>query len=566
MTSDAPMLPGISVQRLSDEFGSDHIRLTFPRTGNRGMGEVIEPLSVLGQYQALKSTLLRRGYKLPAGVSGQRLVEELQALLPDEPKPLFTRTGWLEHGGRMGFAFPDKVVGKLGAELLVDDNVRTYSVSSGGTSGKLSHWQQSVARTALKSRVASLAIMTAFASPLLRYSGLSESFTLNIAGESSSGKSTAVAAAISVWGHPKNCLSWDSTDGAITDLAVANSGLGLFLDDIEKSVGDLDAKVQRVRNMIHKIVSGTTRTHMAYAERDPLLKTRRYECIAFCSSPDTIEKFSRDARKPLLPSDRVRFLEIKVPVGDAGGIFAVPACGERSADSRALAKLLKDSAETHFGKAGRKWIRYLVGQEEKLKSVVASLSDEFLRRLGSHVKAIEGRIADKFALVFAAGVLASRAGILPWNEETISDITLQSYRDAISAGFPDRFDTDEAMLRLRALVLDTERVRRTSKQLNALGKGQRDGYITRGRLNLRREAFEEALAGPATGRAPPKVDLDHLYLRLQASGALMKGYGGRTQDVWIAGSKQKRLVFDMRALSREFRASRVALSLPAIGN
>lgn len=566
MATNSQMLPGMSIQRLSDEDGHDHIRLTFPRTGERGRGELLQSIAILGQPTALRSALWTKGYKVPTSMTATQIAHEVEAQLPDVARPLFTKSGWVEHGAGTAFAFPDKLVGPIDAEVIVGDSVKAHSIARGGQAGSLSDWQTTVAAIALRSQVACLAIMTALASPLLRYSGLTESFTLNIAGESSSGKSTAVAAAISVWGSPKNCLNWDVTDGGLGNILVANSGLGLFLDDVEKQSGDLDARIERVRQVIHKIVAGRTRTYATMAERDSALRSQQYECIAFCSSPVTIEKFSRNARKPLLKSDRVRFLEVEVPSGDDGGIFATPAKGRAAPNSRELATQLKLAAETNYGKAGRKWIRYLVKHAVQLPQHVASYSEQFLDEVGKDVAAVEGRIADKFALVFSAGMIAQQSGILPWDTETIKRIALRGYRDAISAGFPDRFDADRALLRVKELLMDRHRLHRPSRKLNQLRKGSRDGYVVDGHLYLRSDVFEQTLRDPRTGLLPSASDLDHLYEDLAAAGCLLAGHGNRTRNVWIAGAKQRRLVFNLAKLSKEFRRRRRTLGLPEFGN
>ncbi len=255
--------------------------------------------------------------------------------------------------------------------------------------------------------------------------------------------------------------------------------------------------------------------------------------------------------------DRARLLELQVPPGEEGGIFANPLTGATPKNSKDLADKLGTAARAYFGKAGRKWIAFLVKNQSMLEARVASLSREFSVWASPGATGVEARILSKFSLIYAAGVLAKEAGVLPWTELQIQKVTHRGFRDAMSTAFGRRFDPDDALIHLRTL-LQSSRFKRPKKALSELKSGDRDGYVAEGRLYLKLEKFGQLLREGQPANLPTKTDIHRLLARLDGCGAVERASSGdMTKDVRIASkTNTKWLVLKLSELSAEIASTR----------
>ncbi|MEO1731440.1 MAG: DUF927 domain-containing protein, partial [Pseudomonadota bacterium] len=105
------------------------------------------------------------------------------------------------------------------------------------TTGSLEHWQNEIARFAVGNSRLVLSISSALVGPSLPLLG-EEGGGLHFRGGSSIGKSTALIAAVSVWGPPELMRQWRSTANALEGVCVLHNETFLALDEI----GQLDPK------------------------------------------------------------------------------------------------------------------------------------------------------------------------------------------------------------------------------------------------------------------------------------------------------------------------------------
>jgi uncharacterized protein (DUF927 family) len=107
----------------------------------------------------------------------------------------------------------------------------------------------------------------------------------------------------------------------------------------------------------------------------------------------------------------VRVLDIPAETGPHG-LFEHLAS---FASAGALADYLRAAAAQHYGSAGRAWLRHLAADPERFASDAREVVRAFL---AAHVpKGAVGQVrraAGRFALIAAAGELATACGVLPW--------------------------------------------------------------------------------------------------------------------------------------------------------
>ncbi|MEO5347130.1 MAG: DUF927 domain-containing protein, partial [Magnetococcus sp. YQC-9] len=178
----------------------------------------LAPATLLaGDGADLRGNLLSKGLGLSTSRKARDLLADyLQRARPDAVARCVERVGW--HGG--AFVLPDRTIGENYERVLL----QTGDAEQSGfeQSGTLEDWQREVAaRCAGNSRLV-FAVSAAFAAPLLDLAG-AESGGFHLVGQSSNGKTTSLAAAVSVWGGPGRLQRWRATSNGLEGLAALHN-------------------------------------------------------------------------------------------------------------------------------------------------------------------------------------------------------------------------------------------------------------------------------------------------------------------------------------------------------
>nr|WP_224741953.1 DUF927 domain-containing protein [Bradyrhizobium sp. 2S1] len=141
------------------------------------------------------------------------------------------RVGWHSNS----FVMPDDCFGVDRRDTLLLQSVTAHEHSF-RQSGTLASWQQNVTRYASGNKRLVLAISAAFAGPLVGPCS-AEGGGLHFEGASSTGKSTALHVAGSVWGGGDAngyVRSWRATANGLEGVALAHSDTLLCLDELSQ--------------------------------------------------------------------------------------------------------------------------------------------------------------------------------------------------------------------------------------------------------------------------------------------------------------------------------------------
>jgi len=149
-----------------------------------------------GEYRAM---LLNMGLRIATSPRARNLLTQyIQSRQPEELALCTDKTGW--HG--RAFVLPHETVGGDGERIVFQTDSameNTFRVR-----GTLEQWRERVAALCAGNSRLVFAVACAFAGPLLRPAGV-ESGGFHLRGDSSSGKTTALKVAASVWGGPATC-------------------------------------------------------------------------------------------------------------------------------------------------------------------------------------------------------------------------------------------------------------------------------------------------------------------------------------------------------------------------
>ncbi len=274
------------------------------------------------------------------------------------------------------------------------------------------------------------AISQPFAGPLMEPA--EEPFVAtHLIGGSSSGKSTVLEAAASVWGRPDArdmVRSWRSTDNALEGIAgAANDGF-LALDEMGQVSADiLAASLYMLANGAGKARANTDGTTRA---------VRSWRACVFSTGERAPEAIIRTARRaPDNPAGLdVRMICIPADAGKGMGVFE-ELHGWPS--PQAFADALKSAAARCHGTAGRAWLEWLTRRRDptgrfdaELRRDVAALAAD-ITPAGADGQV--ARVVAKAALVGVAGERAIAAGILPWPAGTAEAAVRRCMKDWLAA-------------------------------------------------------------------------------------------------------------------------------------
>ena len=307
------------------------------------------------------------------------------------------RTGW--HGNV--FVMPNRTIGEADERILYQSSISAPSAFK--QRGKLADWQQHIAAPSVGNSRLVFAISAAFASPLLHITGM-ESGGLHYRGDSSTGKTTALRVAASVWGGVDYLQRWRATDNGLEALASQHSDCLLVLDELSqvdpKAAGEV---AYMLANGSGKVRSGRTGAMAAVAN---------WRLLFLSSGEAGLSEHMALAGKKPKAGQEIRLLDIPADAGAGLGLFDTLHAVTSGA---ALSKQLNEVCGKYYGVPAIAFIEKVVAHVELLPDMIKKAQKEFiLTQLNREAGGQANRAAMHFALVAAAGELATLWGITGW--------------------------------------------------------------------------------------------------------------------------------------------------------
>ncbi len=330
-----------------------------------------------------------------------RLADFLSKVEVDGRALAADRPGW--QGGR--FVLPHIIHGETADERVVFQGERaapgTYDAK-----GTLAGWQRDIAARAVGNSRLVVALSAAFVGPVLALVD-GEGGGLHFVGDSSTGKTTALRAAASVWGPPiKRVLSWRATANGLEGVATAHSETFLCLDEL----GQIDGR--EAGAAAYMLANGQGKARMRAAGGLRPLPTWR---VMFLSTGETgLAAHAAAAGKTTAAGMEVRILELPADAGAGLGMWeALHGLG----DGKALSEALNDAAGREHGTAAPAFLSALVADPDAARQSARAIMARFeAANVPANASGMARRAGRRFALIAAAGELARAAGVVPWPE------------------------------------------------------------------------------------------------------------------------------------------------------
>ena len=352
-------------------------------------------------------------------------------------------TGWHtvrvnDQDGKV-FVLPNRTIGSTGDESVVLQT-KAYSPSTITVSGTLESWQREVAALAVGNSRIVLSLSGAFAAPLLGPLG-KESGGLHFNAVSSSGKTTTLHVASSVWGLPVE--RWRTTDNALETTAERHNDLLLCLDELSQ----LDPR--KVVDTMYMIANGVGKQRSDTSGNIQPQKEWQtfFESTGELSPSDQAEIAGRNTTGGV----EVRVIDLDADAGAGMGIFEYIHGANSPA---AFADQLKRLSGLHCGTAGPAFVEYVVNNEEQVRRDVEKYRDEFFKKYvpALHSSGEIPRVADRFALIGAAGEVATKAGITGWKPGEAMEAAGKCFQAWLGRRSVRSSDMDKAVEQVRNAI------------------------------------------------------------------------------------------------------------------
>lgn len=380
----------------------------------RGYGRLLEWQDSAGRVRRwampVRSLAMRNGEEvfaalLDAGLPfielghKRKLAAYLMACQPERRITCVERTGW--HG--RAYVLPQGSMGPDADGVILQ--TAGYAANDFTERGTLAEWQQGVAGLAVGNSRLCFALSLAFAAPLLSLVGM-EGGGFHLKGESTDGKTTIMKAAASVYGNPdRYSQTWRATGNAIEGIASRRNDALLCLDEL----GELDGR--EAGQVAYMLANGQGKGR---SKQDGELRERKAWRLLFLSTGElSLEDHAASAGQRTQAGMEVRTIQIPSDTGHHGAFEWLHGMD----GGRTFADTLKAHCDHQHGSAFRTYAEALAGElgahSERLRAEIKRIAAELTPQgAGNQV----GRAINRFALVAAAGELATRLGVTGWPE------------------------------------------------------------------------------------------------------------------------------------------------------
>ncbi len=352
------------------------------------------PMELLsGSGEDMRGSLLSMGLTLDPHSARTYLSQYIQWRIPKRKVLCAMQTGW---AGK-SFVLPDCVIGPNAAGVVFQSGERSHDEYT--QAGTIDQWRAEISARALGNPLLVLALSASFAGPLLAKCN-TEGGGVHFVGDSSSGKTTAIEAACSVWGSTNFKRSWRATANGMEGAAVMFNDCLLALDEIS------ECDPREVGAIVYTLGNGTGKQR---ATRSGSAKNvTRWRCFVLSSGERTITTTMDEGGHKAKAGQTMRLLDI--PVARTYGAWD----NLHGMDSGTMfSDAIKRAAATHYGHAGQAFLESLTRDERDLCELLMEVKNhEDFKAEG--MEGQDKRAIGRFAIMALAGELATEYGITEW--------------------------------------------------------------------------------------------------------------------------------------------------------
>ena len=357
-----------------------------------------------GSGAKVMGPLLSAGLRLAPGRDSKKaLIDLLQGWEPAQRYALTNRLGWPDAKCTSFVLCDGSVIGDQSVKLR--SGTFTVDLAAMKSAGDLSSWRTHVAAPCMGNPLLITAVSMAFAAPMLELLGI-DGGGLHLRGRSSCGKSTIQAVAVSVWGDQKFRKSWNATANGLEGIACNHNGLLLALDELGEISGiQLDKAVYALSN-------GQGKSRMQ--SNSTMQPTSHWRVMILSSGEISIADKIGESGKKCMEGHEVRLVDITSDSRQFGAFDDL----HGDLDGDVFAKRLMRATAANHGVAGSEFVVAMISKKENFRKVASNIMSNFqeaAERLPGYIAHGQiSRVMTRFALVAAAGEIASKLNLTGW--------------------------------------------------------------------------------------------------------------------------------------------------------
>jgi len=349
-----------------------------------------------GEYRAF---LMGQGLRIGTSPRARNLLTQyIQTRHPEDFTTCTDRIGW--HG--LAFVLPRETMGDEAEKIVFQSDQameNTFTVK-----GTADQWRDRVGALCAGNSRLVFAVACAFAGPLLRPAGV-ESGGFHFRGGSSTGKTTALKVAASVNGGPNYLQRWRTTDNALEAIAAQHCDSLLVLDELAqvdpKTAGECAYMLANESSKARATRNGAPRPRLSWR-------------LLFLSAGELgLADHMAEGMKRARTGQEVRMADIPADAGAGYGMLEN--LHGMDGGGSAFSRHIVEQAGRCYGGPGRAWLQWLTENAHTLKADIRQRVQAIEARMipeagGGQVH----RVGLRFALVGAAGEMATAAGLTGW--------------------------------------------------------------------------------------------------------------------------------------------------------
>jgi putative DNA primase/helicase len=335
---------------------------------------------------------------------------------------------------------PNRVIGIHEGDEGVILQAESYDPATQGAVATLPDWRDNVAELCVENEILTFAISVAFAAPTLELLG-KDSGGFHLHGLSSTGKSTALALAASVWGY--RAETWRTTDNALEDTAERHNDVLLSLNEFSQ----VDSR--KAADVAYMLGNGEGRQRLTQTSAPQ--RKKRWRVLFLSTGEVTLADHAEAGGTRTKAGTEVRMVNIDADAGHGMGIFRNI---HTSSTPSGFADLLKDRGNKFRGNAGPAFVEWLINHEGEAVARLGEVIREFTDRVVPAAASGEiYRVAERFAVVGAAGELATETDITGWGPGAALQSAAWCFARWLQNRSTGASDLDKAIAQIRAFLL-----------------------------------------------------------------------------------------------------------------
>jgi putative DNA primase/helicase len=474
---------------------------TFADSKSKGWGRLVtvtDPANVThdipiynelldGPQQKVVSQLAKLGLKVGSDTKAKKLLIDLLKL--SEPRKHMTsvkQPGWVDDDFRT-FSLGQTTFGDCVVLPLHEGASQRQSAFT--TERTIDGWRTQLGEKCRENPMMILAVSLAFSAPLLRVVGM-EGGGLHFRGQSSSGKSTLLRLAASVWGSPALVNQWRATSNGLEALAASYNDLLLPLDEIS------EIAPRHLNDTIYMLSHGKAKTRMS--KEISLDEAATWRMALISSGELSIREHLASANLEIKEGQEVRLIDIEADTR-THGVFDET---HGASDAGQFAASIQEAALRNFGAVGHSFLEKLIAASksktirEQFRRKIAEYQRDLLSHLSAAADSMAGRVAKRFALIALSGELATQWGLTGWAKGEAKEAIVEAFCDWHDHWVGD--DAKTATVPLRKLKEYLEGHAGEIVDSEAFATDQtKPGFLYAGKIWLTEDTWRNIFPGPA---------------------------------------------------------------------